>query len=271
MTAPVSAYCENDSIWSTACSKFCVVVHVHGQDRAEVLRVEHRVGRLARLDHRRSHEVADRVVEWCHRRGSPASTSASPARSPSCACRTRASSMTAPMKFDRSVTSPIVQRLDLGDEVLAHLAPDRLRDVGARRGRALLALVLERAADQRRAQHVGVGRRVRDDEVLAAGLADDARVGAVRRDVLADRAPQVLERRGRAGEVDAGQVRVHQRDVGDRGAMPGEHVDDAGRHPGLLEQLHQEVRRELLRHGRLPEHGVAHQRRRGRAGCRRSP
>ena len=50
---------------------------------------------------------------------------------------------------------------------------------------------------------VGVGGGVGDDEVLAAGLADDAGVGAVAGDVLADGAPQVLERRGGPGEVDA--------------------------------------------------------------------
>src|SRR5258707_6216513 len=41
------------------------------------------------------------------------------------------------------------------------------------------------------------------EEVLAAGLADEARIGPVAGDVGADRAPQVLESRGRAGEVDA--------------------------------------------------------------------
>ena len=77
-------------------------------------------------------------------------------------------------------------------------------------------------------------------------------------------APQVLEGRRRAGEVDAGQVGVGQRDLGDVEAVAGQHVDDARRHPGLLEQLHRQRRGELLGRRRLPDHRVAHQRRRGR-------
>ncbi len=80
----------------------------------------------------------------------------------------------------------------------------------------------------------------------------------------ADGRPQVLEGRGRAGEVDAGQVGVRQRDLGDVDAVAGEHVDHARRQAGLLEQLHGQVRGELLGRRRLPQHGVAHERRRGR-------
>jgi hypothetical protein len=54
---------------------------------------------------------------------------------------------------------------------------------------------------------------VRDHEVLAAGFADQARVGAVARDVLPHRAHEVLERRGRSGEVDAREVGVRERHV----------------------------------------------------------
>ena len=59
---------------------------------------------------------------------------------------------------------------------LAHVLPEALRHVRARRGGALLALVLERAAQDRGGDRVRVRGRVRDDEVLAAGLADEARV-----------------------------------------------------------------------------------------------
>ena len=174
------------------------------------------------------------------------------------------SSITAPMKFEKSVTSPIVMASVSADELVAHLRPHRLRDVGPRGGRALLALELEGAAQHRDPQHVGVGARVGDDEVLAAGLADDPRVGAVAGDVLADGAPQVLEGRRRAGEVDAGQVGVGQRDLGDVEAVAGQHVDDARRHAGLLQQLHRQRRGQLLGGRRLPDDRVAHQRRRGR-------
>ena len=47
---------------------------------------------------------------------------------------------------------------------------------------------------------------MRDDEILAAGLADHPRVAAIARDVVADGAPQLLEHRRRAGEVDAREV-----------------------------------------------------------------
>ena len=143
-------------------------------------------------------------------------------------------------------------------------APQAARHVGAGGGGALLALVLERPADHRRPQHVRVGRRVRQDEVLAAGLADQPRVGRVVRQVLPDLLPEVLERRRRAGEVDAGQVAVGQGDLGDVEPVTGDQVDDARGHPGRLQQLHGQLRGDLLRRRRLPHHRVAHQRRSGR-------
>ena len=76
--------------------------------------------------------------------------------------------------------------------------------------------------------------------------------------------PQVLEGRRRAGEVDAGQVGVGERDLGDVEAVAREHVDHARRQPGLLEQLHGQRRGELLGRRGLPDDRVAHQGRRGR-------
>ena len=55
-----------------------------------------------------------------------------------------------------------------------------------------------------------------------------------------------------------------QRHLGDVEAVAGQHVDHARRQAGLLEQLHGQVRGELLGRRRLPDDGVAHQRRRGR-------
>ena len=103
-----------------------------------------------------------------------------------------------------------------------------------------------------------------DDEVLAAGLANEPGVAAIARDVLPDRAPQVLERPGGAGEVDPGQVRAGQCDLGDRPAAAGHHVDHPGRQPGRLEQAHQVVSGQLLGGGRLPDHDIAEQ-----GGCGR--
>ncbi len=64
--------------------------------------------------------------------------------------------------------------------------------------------------------------------------------------------------------MDAGQRRVLQRDGGDVQAVAGHHVDDALGQAGRLQQLHQQVRGELLGRRGLPQHHVAHQRRRGR-------
>ena len=74
--------------------------------------------------------------------------------------------------------------------------------------------------------------------------------------------------RGGAGEVDAGQVGVGQRDLGHRLPVPGDQVDHPGRQPGRLEQAHQVVRRKLLGRRRLPHHHVAEQRGRGRQVAR---
>jgi hypothetical protein len=67
---------------------------------------------------------------------------------------------------------------------------------------------------------------------------------------------KVLEGRRRAGEVDPGEVGVVQEHLRDLDAVAREHVDDAGRHARLLEQLHGQVRGELLGRRGLPDHGV---------------
>src|SRR5512133_1019955 len=156
-----------------------------------------------------------------------------------------------------------LDRRALLDEPLAQLGPEVRGCVHARGCRALLALVLERAAQDRCGDRLDVRARMGDDEVLATGLADDAWVIAVAVDVLADGLPDRVEDLGRAGEVDAGEVFARQGRVADLGAAAVDEVDHAGRNAGLLEQLHCPVRRVGGGRGRLPEHDVAHQ---GRAG-----
>src|SRR5207253_7093476 len=99
----------------------------------------------------------------------------------------------------------------------AQLWPRVGGDVEAGGRRALLPLVLEGAADDRRRDGLDVRGGVGDDEVLAAGLADDARVVAVPTDVLPDRLPDALEDGRRAGEVDAGELRAGERGLADLG------------------------------------------------------
>ena len=162
------------------------------------------------------------------------------------------------------MTSPIfISPISLG-HLFAHLRPEARGREDARGGGTLLALILEGAAEDRGRESLGVGARVRDDEVLAAGLADDAGVVAVAGDVLADRLPHPLEDRRRAGEVDAREVLARERGVADGGAGAVDEVDHAGRQAGFLEQLHEEVRADGRGRGRLPDDGVAHQRGRGR-------
>ena len=52
-----------------------------------------------------------------------------------------------------------------------------------------------------------------EDEVLATRLTHEPRVGEVTGNVFPDRAPQVLEGRRRAGEVDTGEMRISDRNV----------------------------------------------------------
>ncbi len=151
------------------------------------------------------------------------------------------------------------EALDLRDEVVAEPGPQRAGDVGAGGGGALLALELEGSPDEGGAEGVDVGGGVGEDEVLAAGLADDPRVAAVVGDVGADRAPQVLEGGGGAGEVDAGQVGLGEGHLGDVQAVTGDEVDDARRETGRLQQPHGEVRGEALGGRGLPHDRVAHQ------------
>ena len=102
--------------------------------------------------------------------------------------------------------------LDLGVEALG--------DVGARGGRALLALELEGAAQQRHGQGLRLGAGMREDEVLAAGLAHQARIALVPLDVGAHGLPHPLEDRGRAREMHPGQIRGIEYEAADLGGGP---------------------------------------------------
>src|SRR5581483_5653565 len=95
------------------------------------------------------------------------------------------------------------------------------------------------------------------------GFADDPWVVPIAAYVVADRLPHPLEDGGRAGEVDAGEVLARERGVADGGARAVDEVDHAGRQAGLLPELHEEMRADGRRRGRLPDDRVPHQRDRG--------
>ena len=78
---------------------------------------------------------------------------------------------------------------------------------------------------------------------LPPGLPDESWIGAVAVEVGADLLPEVLERRGRAGEVDAGEVLVGEGDLGDLRAVARHHVDDPGGMPASSSSSHGEATR----------------------------
>ena len=148
----------------------------------------------------------------------------------------------------------------LGDEPVPESGPQAARDEEARRGGALLSLVLERPADDRRRERVRIRARMGEDEVLAACLADDPRIVAIPLQAAGDRPPHAVEHRCRAREVDACEIRARERGVPDGGAGAEDEVDHAGREACLLEELHQEVRGERRGGCGLPEDRVPHER-----------
>ena len=150
------------------------------------------------------------------------------------------------------------------DRPVAHLGPERVGDVRARGRRALLSLVLEGAAHERRRDGLRVGGGVHDDEVLAARLTDEPRIGAIAVDALADLAEERAEDRARAGEVHAGELGVIEADLGDRAGVARDEIDHAVRQPGLAQDLEDQPVGEDRGLRRLPDDGVAHQRRRRR-------
>ena len=147
---------------------------------------------------------------------------------------------------------------------LAHLGPERIGDVRARRGAALLPLVFVGAPHHAHRERVDVRARVRDDEVLAAGLPDDPGVAAVAVEILRHRAPETPEYGGGSGEVNAGQLLVREQRTAHRDRVTRQEVDDAGRQSGLLQDAIEKPVAQGGRGRRLPDHRVPHQRRRGR-------
>ena len=169
-------------------------IDVHRQDRPEVFGGERLVAGVVGQQHRRPNEIAFAVVVFAA--GGDRDTGSTLGAFDGldvlgeCAVVDERAA-----EVGQIGDVAVAQRLGGAEEVVAHLLPHRPRNERPRRGRALLPLVVERAADQRGAQHVGPRRRMSQHEVLAAGLTDQPRIGVVAVDVRADLAPQVLERR----------------------------------------------------------------------------
>ena len=88
-------------------------------------------------------------------------------------------------------------------------------------------------------------------------------IRSIAADVFADLLPHAVEDGRTACEVDAGQLRRIEKQVGDLLRVAREEVDDAGRQARGFEHLQRVVAAQHRRRCRLPDHGVPHQRRRG--------
>ena len=97
------------------------------------------------------------------------------------------------------------------------------------------------------------------DEVLAAGLADNLRVGLVDIDILADGFPEALEGAGTSGEVNTCEVLVGESHLADEGPAAGQEIHHAVGQTGFLVNLHQQVVAQHSRGRGLPDADVPHQ------------
>ena len=123
---------------------------------------------------------------------------------------------------------------------------------------------VESAARDRDGNLLRIGGCVYDDEVLAAGFADKARIAAIAADVLSDALPHAVEHRRAAGEVDAGELGRVEQLLRDLHGVAWQEVDDAGGHAGRLEEAHRVIAAQHRRRCRLPDHRIPHDRGRGR-------
>src|SRR6185437_2793749 len=101
---------------------------------------------------------------------------------------------------------------------------------------------------------------MRDDEVLAAGLADDPGIGPISGNAVADLLPDTVEHTGAAREMDAREVAVADELRGNRRGIARHEIDDARGKARCLEDLHDVVRRQHGGARGLPYDGVAHER-----------
>lgn len=102
-------------------------------------------------------------------------------------------------------------------QVVLEFRPDGFSDVDARVGRALLALVFEGGADGVQGGVFDVRGGVHEAPVLAAGFADDSRVGVVDAvaDAVADLLLYTLEDLGGSDEGERAELRAFEEGVGD--------------------------------------------------------
>lgn len=152
--------------------------------------------------------------------------------------------------------------LDLGLQAGDELLGLGLGEVDAGGGRALLALVLESAADGVVDGVLDVGGRVDEVEVLSAGLADDTGELAVSlfANALADSGVQRAEDVGRPDKVEAGEFAVVKDNVGHFLGVTRDELNDVGGQTSLQEDVVEDLAGVDVAGRRLPDDNVAHQR-----------
>ena len=101
-----------------------------------------------------------------------------------------------------------------------------------------------------------------DNEVLAAGFADQARIASILAEVLSHLLPHAVEHAGAAGEMNTAKVRVVENSVGNRHRITRQEIDHARRQACGLEELHHVVRAQHRGACGFPQDGVPHQGRR---------
>src|SRR6476659_3917637 len=101
---------------------------------------------------------------------------------------------------------------------------------------------------------------MRNDEVLAARLTDNARIGSILRHARTDCLPHVIEDTGAACEMHSCEIRMTEELVGDCRGVAGYEIDHTRWKSGFLEQLHYVIRREHRARRRLPYDSVSHKR-----------
>lgn len=151
--------------------------------------------------------------------------------------------------------------LSLGHQSLLEFGPDRLGNVDARRGAALLALVLKGTADSLDSSVLDISRWVNQVEILAASLAHDPGVRPVSAlgNALANGAIELSEHGGAAGVVQSCKLLVLQDRLGNLDGVAGHELDHVLGQARLEKDV---VDQPVGRNGKvtgLPDHHVAHE------------
>ncbi len=153
-----------------------------------------------------------------------------------------------------------------------HILRQGLRQVDTGGSAAFLALEFKCPPGDGGGHLARIGGGMRDDKILSAGLPDDARVGFIGIDIVADLFPDTLEDFCGTRIVQPGEIRMGEQDIRDHGRVSVDAVDHAGRHARLFKDIHDDLGRKDLVIAGFPDHHIAHQGRTGRQvagnGCK---